>query len=205
MGIKPVEPRKLDLIRRNIPPCDNLLDLGAGDGGYLPYLSRTAKRVVAVDIGRELCETIKQQGFEAVMADAMAIPFKDGAFECVWGSEIVEHMPSFDIFGEIERVCRRTILVTMPNPVSPHFKRDPTHILRYSVAGLARHLNQRKGKTGWRYITRGLGFYWIPGPGFFKTFTRYATYYLPWLSPTISIIGRNTRGITGGASAEDAL
>lgn len=205
MEIKPVEPRKLDLIRRNVAPCDNLLDLGAGDGGYSPYLARKAKRVVAVDIGRELCETIKQQGFEAVMADAMAIPFKDGTFDCVWGSEIVEHMPSCDIFSEIERVCRRTILVTMPNPVSPHFKRDPTHILKYSVAGLAGHLKQREGETGWRYKIRGLGFYWIPGPNFFKTLTRYATYYLPWLSPTISIIGRSTGGIQGGTGGQDAL
>lgn len=200
MEIKPVEPRKLDLISRKISPCDNLLDLGAGDGGYLPYLALKAKRVVAVDISRELCSTIKQQGFEAVMADAMAIPFKDDAFECVWGSEIVEHMPSLDIFSEIERVCRRTIVITMPNPVSPHFKRDPTHILRYSVASLARHLKQREDDRGWRYGLRGLGFYWIPGPGLFKSLTRYITYYLPWLSPTISVIGHGYQKSSGGDS-----
>lgn len=199
MEIKPVEPRKLDLISRNISSCDDLLDLGAGDGGYLPYLARKAKRVVAVDISRDLCNTMKQRGFEAVMADAMAIPFKDGAFECVWGSEIVEHMPSLDIFGEIERVCRRTIVVTMPNPVSPHFKRDPTHILRYSVASLARYLRSRDAR-GWRYRLRGLGFYWIPGPMWFKALTRHITYYLPWLSPTISVTGHSYEKTAGGDS-----
>jgi len=52
---------------------------------------------------------------------------------------------------------------------------------------------------------RGLGFYWIPGPSFFKTLTKYATYYLPWLSPTISLVGRRTGAMMTGASAEDAV
>ena len=63
MEIKPVEPQKLELIGRNIPSCENVLDLAAGDDGYLPYLSPKAKRVIAVDIDRELCKTMKRQGF----------------------------------------------------------------------------------------------------------------------------------------------
>jgi ubiquinone/menaquinone biosynthesis C-methylase UbiE len=201
---KEAESRKLELVSRFIPLCDNILDLAAGDGVYLPHLAGRAKLVVAVEINKDLCDVIKDRGYQPIMAHAWFLPFKNDAFDCVWASEIIEHLPTFDTFAEIERVARGNIVITMPNPWSPHYKRDPTHVLRYSLFSLARFLRHRRRGSQWRYRVRGLGFYWIPGPGMFKTLTRYATYYLPWLSPTISVIGRSTTGIQGDANAEDA-
>ena len=201
---KEAESRKLELVNRFIPLCDDILDLAAGDGVYLPHLAGRGKRVVAVEISRDLCDVIRSRGYQPIMAHAWFLPFRDDAFDCVWASEIIEHLPTLDTFSEIERVARGDIVITMPNPWSPHYKRDPTHVLRYSLFSLARFLRHRVRDSQWRYRIRGLGFYWIPGPGFFKTLTRYATYYLPWLSPTISVIGRSTRGIPAGANSEDA-
>jgi len=205
MEMKSEEPRKLDLIRRFVPSCENVLDLAAGDGVYLPHLARKGKRVVALEINRDLCDVIKRRGFQPVMAHAWFLPFREDAFDCVWASEIIEHLPTLDTFGEMERVAKGNIVVTMPNPWSPHYERDPTHVLKYTLFSLAGFLRRRAGYSQWRYRMRGLGFYWIPGPGFFKRLTKYATYYLPWLSPTISITGCSTRGIPGGAGGKDAL
>jgi len=205
MEMKSEEPRKLDLIRRFVPSCENVLDLAAGDGVYLPHLARKGKRVVALEINRDLCDVIKGRGFQPVMAHAWFLPFREDAFDCVWASEIIEHLPTLDTFDEIERIAKGNIVITMPNPWSPHYKRDPTHVLKYSLLILAGFLRRRAGYSQWRYRMRGLGFYWIPGPGFFKTLTKHATYYLPWLSPTISLVGRRTGAMMTGASAEDAV
>ncbi len=205
MDMQAAESRKLELISRYVPLCDKMLDLAAGDGVYLPHLTGRAKRVVAVEISRDLCDVIKSRGYEPIMAHAWFLPFRDDAFDCVWASEIIEHLPTLDTFGELERVAKGNIVITMPNPWSPHYKRDPTHVLKYSLFSLAGFLRRRVGDSHWRYRIRGLGFYWIPGPSFFKTLTRYVTYYLPWLSPTISVVGRSTGGIPGSDGTKDAL
>jgi SAM-dependent methyltransferase len=189
MTSKQVESRKLELICRSMSSCGRILDLGAGDGAYLPHLARKAERVVAIEISRELCNLIKADGFEAVLADARFIPFTDDAFDCVWASEIVEHTPSFNMVEEIERVTRQTIVITMPNPWSPHYKRDETHVLKYSLFSFSNYLRGRSKNSRWSYMLRGLGFYWVPLPGFIKKLTAYLTYYLPWFSPTVYVLG----------------
>jgi ubiquinone/menaquinone biosynthesis C-methylase UbiE len=128
-----VESRKLDLIKRHLPECGVVLDLGAGDGVYIPLLMKKAERVVGLEINKSLCRSIISRGYEVVQANARFIPFKDNTFDCVWASEIVEHTPSFDIFCEIERVSRSKVVVTMPNPWSPYCKRDSIHMLKYSL------------------------------------------------------------------------
>lgn len=205
MTTNQVESRKLHLADRNVPVCENLLDLGAGYGIYLPHLTRKAKRVVAVEANEGLCSAIKELGYEAILADARSLPFRDGAFECVWASEIIEHLPSLDFLAEIERVNRKTIVITMPNPWSPHYKRDPTHILKYSLLSLSKFLRARSKGSDWRYKMRGLGFYWIPGPGFVKRLTMYATYYLPWFSPTIAVVGRASADALARATSKDRV
>jgi SAM-dependent methyltransferase len=194
MSFKQVESRKLELINRSVPSCDSILDLGAGDGAYLPFLAHKVGRVVAIEINRDLCGLIKADGFEAVLADARFIPFKDDAFGSVWASEIVEHTPSFNMIEEIERVTRKTIIITMPNPWSPHYKRDETHVLKYSLFSLSSYLKARRKNSNWSYKLRGLGFYWVPLPGFAKKLTAYITYYLPWFSPTVYIVGVRFKG-----------
>ena len=192
MTSKQVESRKLELISRSIPPCGRILDLGAGDGAYLPYLARKAERLVAIEIDRELCDLIRADGFEVTLADARFIPFKDNAIDCIWASEIVEHTTSFNMIEEMERVARKIIVITMPNPWSPHYKRDATHVLKYSLFSLSRYLKVRGKDSEWSYKLRGLGFYWVPLPGFAKKLTAYLTYYLPWFSPTVYIVGTNS-------------
>lgn len=48
MSFKQDESRKLELINRSVPSCDSILDLGAGDGVYLPFLAHKSGRVVVL-------------------------------------------------------------------------------------------------------------------------------------------------------------
>ena len=90
-----------------------------------------------------------------VQASVDALPFQDGAFGLVWGSEIVEHLPTLAAsLGEFERVAAEEIVATLPSPTGPYRYLDPSHILRYSIGSVRRDLAAR---TGWRYELEGFG------------------------------------------------
>lgn len=186
---KGVEPRKIFLIQNRLPYCHFILDVGSGAGIYIPYLSQKAKHIVALDINQKNHLEVSKKDYEFVLADARSLPFRDGIFDALWASEIIEHFESLKCLDELERVTNKTILITVPNPLSPHFKRDPTHILKYSVIGLEKFLKNRSKKSAKKYVIRGLGFDEIPIPKIIKMFTTFATWFIPILSPTIAIIG----------------
>ena len=91
------------------------------------------------------------------------------------------------IMAEVERVTTDQIVLTMPNPLYPYFYEDPTHILRYTITSLSRDLNQSQK---FRYKVRGLGFENIPTPDIIKRLTQFGLWSLPWISPTVAVIGR---------------
>jgi malonyl-CoA O-methyltransferase len=90
----------------------SILDLGAGTG----HASRALKRrfpkalVVAADIAPGMLERARQQSrwlrrFERVRADAYALPFRDGGFDLVFSSLMLQWCDSLDmVFSEIARV-----------------------------------------------------------------------------------------------------
>jgi malonyl-CoA O-methyltransferase len=91
-----------------------ILDLGAGTG----HASRALKRrypeaiVVAVDIARGMLEHAGSQSrwlrrFERVRADAYTLPFRDGGFDLVFSSLMLQWCDDLDaVFAEIARVLR---------------------------------------------------------------------------------------------------
>lgn len=185
------EDRKIFLINRFIPKCNRIVDLGCGNGEYIPYLQTKAAYVVGIDIDIDLVKISKRKGFEVILATLDYLPFKDKSFDCVWASEVVEHFPTFDVLDKIERITSEKIILTMPNPIFPHFKKDSTHILPYSVTSLRHFLNNKSKDSKWRYSVRGLGFKEMIPTKLFKLFTLYVTWQLPWLSPTVTVIGIN--------------
>lgn len=183
-----VEPRKLYIISRYVPTCSCILDLGSGKGQYVPFLLKKARSVICVDINRQLCIELYNKGYSAVQTNAMTLPFRQSTFDATFASEVIEHTPSLEqTLTEIERVTRNVIIATLPNPRSPHFKRDPSHIARYSLKSLKSLLHSRKD---WQYKIRGLGFHAIPAPSLIKMVTTFILWFLPWLSPTILIVGK---------------
>jgi SAM-dependent methyltransferase len=64
------------------PPGRTTLDLGCGEGRVGAELTRLGHRVVGVDSSPRMVELARQR-HEAVVGDASALPFDDGAFDLV--------------------------------------------------------------------------------------------------------------------------
>jgi TDG/mug DNA glycosylase family protein len=77
-----------------LPPGSLRLDLGSGPGHYLPHLGRP---VVAADAAlamvREALAAHGGPGVSGVAADLEALPFERGAFDGVWASKCLQHVP----------------------------------------------------------------------------------------------------------------
>jgi glycosyltransferase involved in cell wall biosynthesis len=183
------EIRKIFLINKFISKCDRIVDLGCGNGEYIPYLRMKASCVIGVDIDINLAKISKANGCDVILATLDYLPFKDESFDYVWASEVVEHFPTLDVLDKIERITSGKIILTMPNPIFPHFKRDSTHILQYSIASLSHFLNNKSKESKWIYSIRGLGFKEMVPTKLIRHLTLYVAWQLPWLSPTVAVIG----------------
>ncbi|MFQ5821146.1 MAG: glycosyltransferase [Candidatus Heimdallarchaeota archaeon] len=188
-----VEDRKKVLLDRFLTSgCHSVLDLGCGAGIYLPLLAKRGKYVVGLDLSRELCKLPKKLGFNVVRGDGMYLPFKNDAFDVIWASEIIEHLPALAVFDELERVAKKWIIATMPNPYGPNYRADSSHRLYYTMSSLKAYL---KTRSDWNYKAVGLGIEWpaaprgIKLPKFVKLLTFYLTFHMPWLAPTFCVIG----------------
>lgn len=77
-----------------IPPMQNILDVGAGDGILAGLLLKDAKTLTALDISmkriKRCAETYKKGHF--IVADAEELPFRRGIFDCIVASELIEHL-----------------------------------------------------------------------------------------------------------------
>jgi len=90
----------------------SILDLGAGTGHGARALKRRypGAQVVAVDIAPGMLECARRQSrwlrrFGRVRADAYSLPFRDGAFELVFSSLMLQWCDDLDVvFAEIARV-----------------------------------------------------------------------------------------------------
>jgi len=91
-----------------------ILDLGAGTGHGSRALKRRFPRsqVVAADIATGMLERAKRQSrwlrrFARVRADAYSLPFRDGTFDLVFSSLMLQWCDDLDaVFVEIARVLR---------------------------------------------------------------------------------------------------
>lgn len=89
-----------------------VLDLGAGTGHGSRALKRRFPKalVVAADIAPGMLERAKQQSrwlrrFERVRADAYKLPFRDGAFDLVFSSLMLQWCDDLDaVFAELARI-----------------------------------------------------------------------------------------------------
>jgi SAM-dependent methyltransferase len=178
----------------------SILDLGCGAGYYSPLLAQKGEFVIGLDFSLQLCKLSKKLGFNVVRGDGMFLPFKNGAFDVVWASEIIEHLPSLTFFDELERVAKMWIIATIPNPSSSNYRADPTHILKFTISSLRTYVSYRKD---WNYFVKGIGIEWpaapwgLKIPKFIRILTFYFTFHMPWLSPTLGVIGLKSSSSQG--------
>jgi len=135
-----------------------ILELGCGEGGNLVNLlagRATAPRlVVGVDLYERKLAFARDQGVPArfVCADALALPFRAGAFEAVLCRDLLHHLEDRErALTELRRVCKPagTVWVIEPNGrnplvqgfalVRPHERGQLRNSVESVTALLARH------------------------------------------------------------------
>jgi len=86
-------------------PRGRLLDLGLGPGDHSTYFLARGLEVVGVDIS---LVQLKKSGFiRVVLGDAQHLPFKEGSFDSVLCSELLEHLSyPGQCIQEIHRILR---------------------------------------------------------------------------------------------------
>jgi len=113
----------------SIPKYDNVLIAGAGHDPYAVLFSN-AKKYIRLDI-----TPIK--GKTDIIADAMALPFKDASLDCVLASELIEHLKyPFLFVDEVERVLKLggCVIITIPFMFQQHA--DPFDYYRFTPEAL---------------------------------------------------------------------
>lgn len=79
------------LSRLDARPGMRILDLGSGNGWLSSAPALRDCLIVHLDIGLANLRRIRREGNACVCADAAHLPFRDGAFDRVVASEVLEH------------------------------------------------------------------------------------------------------------------
>jgi SAM-dependent methyltransferase len=154
--------RKLALFHETMrtTPETTVLDLGADDsafgaeGGcatlnFFEELYPWPERITAVGLTPGEAFRARYPGVRYVQADALDLPFEDGAFDVVFSNAVIEHVGGrerqAEFVGEALRVAARAF-VTTPNrwfPLELHTRLPLVHWLPERLAGRAYDLARK--------------------------------------------------------------
>jgi len=110
---------KLDLIDGVLPlkGC-SVLDVGCGPGLMSTHLLPRARWVVGTDVSRTMLR--RAQGLEAVLADALNLPFATASFDIVFEANLLHHTDyPLGVLLEMARVARKAVVLIEPNRNNP--------------------------------------------------------------------------------------
>jgi len=116
----PVERIRVGLVFRVMPRDVGraVLDVGCGDGYLCNELVRRGWHgVVGVDLARSRLDYVQSRfpSIRLAQTDIHRLPFKDGQFDLVTCSEVLEHLEDPEAaFRELARVSRRYVICTTP-------------------------------------------------------------------------------------------
>ena len=112
--LDPADEERIEEMARMIPSeVNSIVDLGCGSG-FFARKAGESRWVVGLDWSREaLCKTPG----DAVLGDIQNTPFRDGAFDMVVCSEVLEHLPVNEFASaveEMDRLAKKWLLITVP-------------------------------------------------------------------------------------------
>ena len=110
---------QLDLIERVLPLQGmSVLDVGCGPGLFSAFLDTQAQWVVGTDISTTMLQRAIRK--EAVLADALNLPFPNESFDVVFEANLLHHtdMP-LGVLRDMARVSRKAVVLIEPNRNNP--------------------------------------------------------------------------------------
>jgi dolichol-phosphate mannosyltransferase len=146
--------RRFQVVTTMAAGARRVLDVGCGSSRIIG-----SGRMVGLDIVLAKLRYARRYGNPLVHGSIFELPFKDGAFDCVICSEVIEHVPADErVFSELERVLEPTGRLILGTPdydrwrwralewlygrLAPGGYADE-HITHYSRANLAAYLVAR--------------------------------------------------------------
>ena len=139
----------IDLVEERVPAEGRILDLGCGAGPVLAELLRRGHDTVGVDYSPDMLSfaraRLRRLGFERPVlfrSDAAALPFADGAFDCVLALGVISYQDDYSfVLREIRRILvpGGLSLITFRNVFNP-LASDPLKAAR----ALGRYLVRRE-------------------------------------------------------------
>lgn len=86
-----------------------LFEIGPGRCDFARRCIAAGMRYTAMDPNESICQSVGEAGGEVVRAAAPPVPLGDGAFDLVYASNVLEHMPDYlralELLAEMKRVC----------------------------------------------------------------------------------------------------
>lgn len=126
--------------QRNALPLlkGRILDLGSGLGPFQEYLKE--QEVISIDY--------TSKGRPMVIGSAMELPFKEGLFDGVICTEVLEHLPEPQAcLREIARVLKAGGYVYITVPMTWYLHYEPHDYYRFTKYGLAYSLTRQRFET----------------------------------------------------------
>jgi uncharacterized protein YbaR (Trm112 family) len=141
--------------RLNIPHDALVLEIGGG-GGPHPRTSVLVDKYPGSDGTRQRGGVALVVGSRTlIQADGSRLPFRDGQFDYVIASHVIEHVPAPDVFGfiqELQRVATRGYLEA-PSIVYETLRDIPEHLWLVHLAEGTVHLTPRPEAEPWTRLT----------------------------------------------------
>lgn len=125
--------------------ADSILDIGTADGRVLSEVAYTFnfRCAVGIDLDKDaliLARERENHGLKISLGNAVELPFKDGIFDIVLASAVVEHISDTEaLLREFRRVLKKggVLCITVPNPFYDWINSkvvETHHVKRYSFS-----------------------------------------------------------------------
>jgi ubiquinone/menaquinone biosynthesis C-methylase UbiE len=105
------------ILKNSLSGCETFLDIGCGTGEYLSFAQQRVIGVRGLDVSKCYLHRCKlSKANDLILGDCRNLPFKDGAFDSVLCSEVIEHIQPFETaIRELLRISRKTLVVSTLN------------------------------------------------------------------------------------------
>jgi SAM-dependent methyltransferase len=106
------ERERTQSLLRLLVPGDSVLEIGARDGHFSKLLPDYFREVTALDLTKPQFDI---ERVRTVAGDVRSLEFEDRSFDCVFCTEVLEHVNGLDqATAEIRRVAKKRIIIGVP-------------------------------------------------------------------------------------------